>query len=96
MKPDNAERNVEEEVRMALSERAVIWDRGLSTACHPDGGYHSLPCEGAFEGEIFRGSLSGCQLIVDRVESKGKASFMASIITHGRLMKPPRRGRLWN
>jgi hypothetical protein len=79
MKPDNSAESFEEEVRRVLAEKAVIWDRGLKTAYGPEGGYHSLPSEDAFEGEIFRGRLSGCRLIVDRVEFKGKVNFIASV-----------------
>ena len=81
MKPDNSAESFEEEVRRALAEKAVIWDRGEKTAHDGKGGSYSLPCEDAFEGEVFRGKLSGCRLIVDRVGAKGKVGFIASVVT---------------
>ncbi|MGI8966094.1 MAG: hypothetical protein ACR2H1_08425 [Limisphaerales bacterium] len=81
MKSDNNEQSIEEKVLKALSEKAIIWDRGEMKAVDTKGSHSSVPCKNAFEGEIFLGEISGCRLIVDRIEFQGKVAFHSSIIT---------------
>jgi hypothetical protein len=91
-------RQLEEGIRKALADKSVIWDKGESTVCDQDKGHYSIPCENAFEGEIFEGDLAGCRLIVDRIKTKGKCGFVASVMTKdGQIPLSPAVGEtMWN